>query len=298
MSYLTSRTVPRAARFLVAAFLGCGAMVVSAAPVEATPLLLASAWRSPDEAPLTATGNGEGIAVTNPCANTVYVECTAMARATYGRVGAQASGSVVTNGGAGSRFAQASAFWSDDLTIVSDSLAPGTLVQFRATVLLFGSIDIEGFQAFPNNLGSVSGSATTDFSGFGQAARLQTDATRYVSPDGTHHTVATNPGLPLERVLTVSAAVGSRYTVSQSMTAWVNLHAVSAGGVHSSFFNSAHFHLEPVGNGFAYTSASGFRYHRGDSPTPVPEPATVLLVGPGLAAAILKLRRRHRARAA
>jgi len=176
-----------------------------------------------------------------------------------GAIHAYATASATSTGPAGGGTADAYGLWSDTITITSDSLARGTLVEFLATVILHRDVTATGSSTFQ------SGQAYAQLTGpFGLSLYDSSSA-----PNATQ---------------SVSTVV--RTTVGSTLSAWSSLSIyASASGSKAPFGagasvlaqNTARFEFTPITAGASYETESGARF---ETPT-VPEPGTLALMGLG-----------------
>ena len=184
--------------------------------------------------------------------------------------------------------AQASIAWTDTITIVSSTLAPGTAVSLRFTLSLHGSLGVSG-----DNLAAAH---IQDANSADVVATLSPGvqlATPLVESGGIVQggTFDGNPNFPAGDFTTIGLAfVGTPFTISGSMDGLTQANTEASANTSdvTSFLNAmntAETFIDILTPGASLQSASGSTYDR----VSVPEPSTLAL---SVATLILVGRRR------
>lgn len=197
--------------------------------------------------------------VTSTSAN--YATATAYSLSELGSLKGYGSISASSTGAAASADAQITgAVWSDTITVTSDTLPLGTLVNLEATLTFHRELSASS----PTVLAQTSASVTGPFS-------LSISDT-LAAPNSTQSQTAT-----------FSAYVGYPFVVTAQLYFQIN-GAVSNGSVSGDIdvSNTATFQLVSLNPAASYSTASGVNY--------VPEPTALALVSLGCIALITRRR--------
>jgi hypothetical protein len=195
-------------------------------------------------------------------------EATSGAVTEVGAIHAHATASASSSGPAGGASAGARGQWSDTITITSDTLAPGTLVQFLATVVLHRTI-----------------------TGGGLGTHASADVT---GPFGLNLIDALDAPNPAESVSTVvTTTVGSVMTATGTLSLEADAGGIAPFSLSASVIadNTAVFEFVPITVGASYVTASGATFPA-VSEAPAPGGLALAVAG-GLSALPIALRRRR-----
>jgi hypothetical protein len=205
------------------------------------------------------------------------------------------------DGGFGQMDAQTEAVWTDYFTIGGGALAPGTVVQVMASVGMDGMTSVSagavgaGGDLFPNNA-----NAYWTFFASMQNVNNPSDFVSVCADALVGCILPPNVAFQANDAAVFNLVVGQMTAITGLMEVHTAAAAVSPGpggvafaSVTADASHTANFYLQPLGD-FTIVSASGHDYLPAAVPAPpavVPEPASMLLVGSGVAAMIVRRRR-------
>jgi hypothetical protein len=174
--------------------------------------------------------------------------------------------------------ATAEARWTDDFTIVSATLADGTLVAFDITLTLDGTVarsntyTVGDYDFF--NYAATGQAYVTGLPGYGSfGPQIQ----KHTGLGGDHSGIEEferNDGD--SRIITSWLMIGQTYTLTHHL--WAVAHSGETGELfaEAAFLNTATFAIAASGSGYDYITATGTRY---DGVQTVPEPHVTALFG-------------------
>ena len=206
-----------------------------------------------------------------------------------------------TGPGNASMLAASAAIWTDYFTINS-ALAAGTVVQAMASIDMEGITDVSEGAIGPDG-GPLANRTDAFWSFFASMQNLNNPSDYgFLCADWQDPVCLLPPNVPFgsHRAVTFNLVVGDVTEITGLMQVVAGSGTlanvpgeVASASVISAADHSAHFFLQPLGD-FTLVSASGHDYlPSAASPAPdvVPEPTSMLLVGSGVAAMLVRRRR-------
>jgi hypothetical protein len=260
-----------------------------------------------NSAPSTTTSNSDGTSscIVNACSGATG---SSTASADFGTLRAGSTGAVAgavtgpTGASVGGSYSvDAQVQYIDDITVLSDNLANGTVVQATVYLALNGSV---GVDAFGGNSHPTDGVANLDaiLSFAGGSLHLCTlDDPFGVTPTTTGCVEGAGASF-LETSMIADFVIGQQYAIEGTLTSnvfgWTADQFIEQTGTgetssSSAFANATHTsntYLQPLGD-FFFSSGSGHDYSLPDT-NGIPEPGTLALLSVGVMGASLSRRRR------